>query len=256
MIQATSPILTSCKDCVFAVYSGVTQTGCQLGRIDIYQNRGDVLEAYDDEREFFVLKDSLCLAKRNQEWATKHQGENLVSLVEKSLAYMNYEVLVFVDNDLENLQKTIDSIVRQSLKPARIVFVNKPPLVNPEMLIQIANNTGLEWRIENVVDSDLFDEECIDLVITHSPHSFYGVCHSGFEYPIDTFQKISRAINIKLQRFSYIRPIGKNGLFMSRAIHRAYAGSSFGRSLLNKIDCDSNNPMSAIDLQDILNVVE
>ena len=43
------PILvTSCKDCVFADYEGVTQTGCSRGKLDIFKDRKiPIVEAED-----------------------------------------------------------------------------------------------------------------------------------------------------------------------------------------------------------------
>jgi hypothetical protein len=48
---------TSCKKCIFAVYEGKTQTGCKFDRIDKYSKQNKVIEAYDDESEFYVIKD-------------------------------------------------------------------------------------------------------------------------------------------------------------------------------------------------------
>lgn len=51
---------TSCKECILAVYDGKTQTSCIAGRLDKLNH----FEAYDDEKEFFVIE-QLCNYYRN-----------------------------------------------------------------------------------------------------------------------------------------------------------------------------------------------
>ena len=58
---------TACKNCLFAIYDGKTQTSCQLGRIEKFQDLDQVLDAYDDEKEFFVVK-GICNAVRESGW--------------------------------------------------------------------------------------------------------------------------------------------------------------------------------------------
>ena len=41
-------LTSSCKDCVFAVYIGKTQTECKLGRVEKFREKGvDIIEAED-----------------------------------------------------------------------------------------------------------------------------------------------------------------------------------------------------------------
>ena len=58
-------IKTSCKDCACSVYEGNTQTGCAFDRISKFKD--DVVEAYDDNKEFYVIK-RFCNYYRNQKW--------------------------------------------------------------------------------------------------------------------------------------------------------------------------------------------
>jgi len=44
---------TSCRNCLFAIYDGDTQTGCEANRIEKFGNF--VVEAYDDSKEFYVI---------------------------------------------------------------------------------------------------------------------------------------------------------------------------------------------------------
>lgn len=58
---------TACKECLFAIYDGKTQTGCTLGRIEKFQDLEQVIDAYDDSKEFYVIK-GICNAVRQSGW--------------------------------------------------------------------------------------------------------------------------------------------------------------------------------------------
>ena len=56
---------TSCKNCIFAIYDQNTQIGCEDNRITKFGD--DVIEAYDDSKEFYVIE-RLCNLYRPQGW--------------------------------------------------------------------------------------------------------------------------------------------------------------------------------------------
>ena len=62
MKEMTNEVNTSCKDCIFSTWEDDTQTGCELGKIKLYRERGTtIIEAFDEEdKEFFVVKACLC----------------------------------------------------------------------------------------------------------------------------------------------------------------------------------------------------
>lgn len=62
-----SKIITNCKECIFSIYSDNTQTGCACGRIEAFTGINKVREAYDNDKEFYII-DSLCNLYRNKDW--------------------------------------------------------------------------------------------------------------------------------------------------------------------------------------------
>ena len=66
-----SPMHTPWLGGAFMINEEQKQVGCQVGRIEKYQERGaDVIDVYDDNgNEFFVINDRLCGYKRDKEWA-------------------------------------------------------------------------------------------------------------------------------------------------------------------------------------------
>ena len=65
--QHDSTYQTACKNCVFAVYDGDTQVDCSMGRISKYQDLGMVIDAYDEEKEFYVIN-GICNVVRQSNW--------------------------------------------------------------------------------------------------------------------------------------------------------------------------------------------
>jgi hypothetical protein len=68
-LQQQDKVKTSCKECVLAQYNseGKTQTGCKANRISGFMNNGVVIEAYDDDKEFYVIN-TLCSYHRPSSW--------------------------------------------------------------------------------------------------------------------------------------------------------------------------------------------
>ena len=52
-------INTSCKDCKFAIYEKETQKDCEAGRVSTFKKRNELIEAYDEDKEFYTIS-RLC----------------------------------------------------------------------------------------------------------------------------------------------------------------------------------------------------
>lgn len=83
---------TACKNCLFAVYDHKTQTGCQLGRVEKHIAEDNVMEVYDDDAEFYVIK-GICNTVRQSEW------NNGVANIDKVLSEARPKFDVYIDAD-------------------------------------------------------------------------------------------------------------------------------------------------------------
>jgi hypothetical protein len=63
--QQQEKIQTSCKDCLLAIYNDKTQVSCAANRIVAFG--GDAIEAYDDDKEFYVIN-RFCNYYRKTTW--------------------------------------------------------------------------------------------------------------------------------------------------------------------------------------------
>jgi hypothetical protein len=94
----------------FALYEQNTQTGCFFNRIEKYKKQGvNVVEAEDENQvQFYVIEERLCLACRDKSWATNYPNHSLKELADltRTQISMRTEALIFVD-DLEKFEHTV-----------------------------------------------------------------------------------------------------------------------------------------------------
>lgn len=98
-------VRTNCKNCVFAIYDNnekPTQIGCHHDRIQKY--KPDIIEAYDEEKEFYVIN-RLCLYYREQKWGYSHLDKEKV----KEESALSFDIIF----DCRNLNKNkADAIIK------------------------------------------------------------------------------------------------------------------------------------------------
>lgn len=80
---------TSCKNCVFAIYDGKTQTGCMNNRIE----KLSVVEAYDLDKEFYVIN-GLCNYYRPASWNCGVPDTNKA----KEESSITYDIIIDLTN--------------------------------------------------------------------------------------------------------------------------------------------------------------
>ena len=161
-----STIHTSCKDCVFAIYNDNTQTDCSMNMIEKYQNKGSkIIEAYDDEKEFFIINERKCIWYRVPSWFNQFEDANdsLEYRVTKAKEFNQINYMMLIDLKLftiEELEKTFIEISNLDIKPKRIIFLRYNYTNN---IFEFDTIKGLidrykivcAWRIQTMVKKDV-----------------------------------------------------------------------------------------------------
>lgn len=225
-------LTTSCKDCVFSEKEEKTQTGCSLNRIEKFKDRGVfVVEAEDlEENEFYVIE-SWCAAYREAPW--KEGVDDIHAKVREE-----YEVkvgyLVIADEESitdypTKLQKTLDSILAQSVSPRYMLMVNKVPDEHVNIIqstIEVMDGVDFEYKITSMFEEGSTDDEAIDEVFNKVKNGFYMVVKVGHELRPDLTKKLNHSINEELCRVAYIDGYdGVNGRTTQAAIHKHLNGN-------------------------------
>lgn len=151
---------TPCKECIFAVYDGDTQTSCHVDMIEKIKatDHLEVIEAYDEDKEFFIVNKTKCLCFRKDlknktiEERAKEVQENL---------HLKYLLLINAkpDMSLEDIKDILLEIKKAKIKPKGVLLIiYKESLsgkTNEDYLKAIReSDIGCEWRITKVLDEN------------------------------------------------------------------------------------------------------
>lgn len=194
---------TSCKTCCFAEYDNVTQIGCKRNILDKYKANGaSILECYDGDAEFYVIKDRKCPFFRTTQWL-ELAGDN----VDKYLKYENqlrFHVLLIANDSIEDIKLSIDSIKKQSLSPTHCTVIRqKFNKSQPSEIVELFNEVDFSWRIQNE-----FTKLNLDNIIYNINRSeelpFLTILESGSTLRPLYLQDISNFTTEELKQFALI----------------------------------------------------
>lgn len=200
---------TSCRDCIFAIYKDKTQTGCQMGRIEPFDQQGAIIGIKDDEKEFFIINKRKCNAfqKQGGDFARNFQQADWVNVAKKMLAVrVSFFVLIY---DAAKLMETVDCILSQVRKPFQTFFVNlqkeePTPDIHVKLLEKIGN--AITWRMVSVVDMKAGEDNIIDSVHHYVNAPYFSIFRAGETIPASFIEDINVSLNEKMERFNLLEP--------------------------------------------------
>lgn len=174
-MSTITPVHTSCKNCVFADYSGNSQTGCSIDYLEKYRNiNATILEAYDEEKEFYVINGKKCLCYRENSWFKQYDMEasplqDKINKV-KEQNHLHYLLVINLYNfSDENLQTAVQEISQLSVKPQKIIFIRymKNRSFEFNVLNSMLKESGLDcrWRIQSMIDDSLTHEQILHNIV-------------------------------------------------------------------------------------------
>lgn len=199
---------TPCKQCVFATYDNITQIGCALNYLDKYRfNNIDILEAYDEDKEFYVINGKKCLGYRENKWFEQFDLQNS-SLEDKIAKYnetnsLNYTAIM-------NLQvlshDEFDSLCQQlancTIKPKRLVLIryrDDELSFAYDLIDQILkkHNISCVWRIQTMLDNTIIYENAVHNIVQHDRGSRFALSLNGYS---EDLIKIVETVNTKVYK--------------------------------------------------------
>jgi hypothetical protein len=225
-------IHTSCKNCVFSIYKDITQTGCSLDYISKYKNIGsEILDVYDEEKEFFVINDKKCLGYRENKWFQEFGLEH--STLEekikkfKELNHIGYSLNINVNN-FNSIEEIVD-IFRQintiKIFPRKITFIRLPDCnISFEELknsLPILEKEKITWRVQNMIDKTEHIEELIyTLSINNKKYRFMCYLDSHISNIDNIIKTANSFVYEDLKFFNAITDKDSKCLMFSVAIYR------------------------------------
>lgn len=231
-----NPIHTPCKQCVFAKYENITQTNCFLNYIDKYRNNNtEILEAYDDEKEFYIINGKKCIGYRENSWFEKKNMSN-ATIEEKIQEYhsdnhIHYLLVINLDkysyDDFDDLKNQILSL---AMHPSKIIFIryqNKEPIYPLEVIQNFIASANLQckWRIQTMVDDSSYDDILHSIINLNKKYRFVFSLQKHYNNIKSIIDMANTIVYDNLDRFTIISNSSKTALLFSTPSYRFYLAS-------------------------------
>lgn len=190
---------TSCKECIFAKYDGKTQIGCLADRIEKFKDY--LIEAYDEDKEFYVIK-RFCNLFRFSSW----NGGNADVEKAKKETCTTFDILINCNDINEEYKNKILYELKNlnyESKKIKVVFYHLYTLpkeqkrIIKDLLIDHPNYT-----ISVVLD----EKEFLQLYAQNSGNCFHIIFDQNNIDNISNFiNKVNYLINEDMQKFVICR---------------------------------------------------
>jgi hypothetical protein len=246
MTKYIHPLHTACKKCVFALYHGKTQTGCDLRYLDSYRNKNsEILDVYDSELEFYVINEKKCPGYREQSWLIRNKlmdtpREDWVKVFndQNKIGYLlviDYRLLGDSLEVHEYLKQTLASLV---IKPQKIVFVRSASgseYTKYSNIQKLMTDTNIDcaWRIQSMVDDSIQHYDVLHSIVNLNK-SYRFVCDIQ-KVPCFINQVIERAQTIvceELDQFTVLTDQQYSVVIFSGGVYR-FSIIENGRDILS-----------------------
>lgn len=221
-------ISTSCKECCFAVYEDVTQVDCAASRLEVFRKvKTQIIEAYDENKQFYVIANRICLYKRSTEWyETLTQDCTDDVLAAREEIPFKYHVVIIGDKFLTDILATVNDIAAQSCKPYRITVVRpKGTTTNMSVIRQSLTATQCPvWKLENILDPEIDTlDQYLRLSLINNKCPYVAIFNAGTQIDSNVFEKLSnRVINDLFQFAALISPNTEDGLIIPSIVWDYY----------------------------------
>lgn len=215
-------IVTSCKNCCFAEYDGDVQKSCALNLLEQYK---DVQEAYDDDKEFFIINNVACDQKRSKTWYDLQ--DDPYRQIEQEIC-IKYDAIVLVNSD--DFIPTIESFKYSSILPEylHIIFENKY-VERFQEIEDIVKSLNIKYKLEFLYEGSPTRTDA-DVVINNLMISpWYLIMEAPDTLPPNYIHNINEKINWEKQEFGIVKPFSyakNSGLFVLKHFHNALGLSS------------------------------
>lgn len=232
MENKISVVSTTCRDCLFAEYDDDTQVGCHLNKIDKIKNHSvyELIEATDNDKNFYVLNYHLCLHQRIKGWPHDDQPmEEMIKTVKEEVKMNWGAILILKDeplNDMSRVQKRLDEILNQPKSPSWIGIVNQDVDLDVYWIINYLNEKGVSWKIESG-EGDV--RKHIDTLFNKfKKHKFvfYSVFESDKDIPQSLYEDMHNFVIDNLGQYSIIKEEDSmHGMIVNKVAHIKYEGN-------------------------------
>ena len=226
-----SLVHTTCKSCVFALFDKNSQIGCAANYLDRYRNKNEqILEAFDDDKEFYIINNKKCLGFRQNSWFEKLNMAD--ATVQEKLDQLNKENLLqylliidlktFTVDDVDRLEDQLKSI---TIKTSKVIFIryDNDDTHTYERLDSLFKNSDLrsQWRIQSMLDESLsYDNILHTSICIENKFRFIVSLYKPYDNLNSFIDKVQKIVFEELDQFNVITDKDKCCFVFSGGIYR------------------------------------
>jgi hypothetical protein len=208
-----------------------------------------VLEVFDEDKEFYVINDRVCMYKRSHNWRKEYKNDIEGQL--RTELDMTYVAIVIANDtsDLKDIESTCVSLYEQSLPPDMIIVIrtidNKVIPSRISKFLQSCEHyrSVKKWDVRNTINRELTVEKLIDNALENIPFTpkYYVVmeaikrlCPYGKNIPKDLISTVNEKILKHGLKFSILRR-GELSIIHFPS-HETLSGNRGDHTLLEKVE--------------------
>lgn len=211
---------TCCKNCCFAQYdkANKTQIDCYIDQLKKFRKSNiEIIEAYDDEKEFYVIK-KLCNNFRDSPWAIVNLQNKLnieilgkdykkfitdSKLIEKLKEENKFkcDLIIYLNKDsiIDDLEKIVSSAKTSTVHPIKIIVINNKAPIKPSQIEKACKDMPWAWTLEIILQDNTTKEECLSLIGRKLSGQYSIILDAGSELDSNLISNIDIYINEKMQ---------------------------------------------------------
>lgn len=243
MTSKVESIHTCCKNCVFAKYENITQIGCHLDYIQKYKDLGaEILEAYDQEKEFYLINNKKCIGYRENKWF----NDNSLCLEDKIAIYneknkLSYTMVINLAplsvDDLNHILAQINN----DLPPQKIIIIrhrDNDLKFSYDKIKSMLDEHQIKctWRIQTMVDDTIPYDAILHHISMHNYNSrFIMSVTNPTDRITDIVVKADTIVHRELGNFVIIANEAKSAIIYCGSVYR-YAFLVNEEKVLDKED--------------------
>lgn len=244
---------THCFGCAFQIKEQVVengverpeQIGCFAGRLEQFEDNGaEIEEAYNEEENYYVIKNKLCSMYRTPAWeASKNTASitELARLAEEEIMGRLVDVIVPINSGdtNEEINKTLTTLDNQVWgHPAKVhlMLFDMGDCV-PSNYIRLLSKYNFKWKFHHIVDTDMSYGDIINRVGDKCNSYYYAVFQTDFPLQTDFVERLFDRTYRKLKAFSLAESEGYkySGIIVQSKAHRVVQGNGHQKSAAFKI---------------------
>ena len=165
---------------------------------------------------------------------------------------LQIHVIIFSDNNLQDLQDTLNSLTDSNFIINKIIIITKKRILPKEINLEF----GGRWRIQNLT-KNITKDQAIHMVQRTARTNCYSFAEAGYKFDPQFFDTINDFVTKKLGQFAMIKPNPDdyNGCTIPNSVHDYWNFNKGPSTVVKSIEnyqCQNPNQKIVWTLNDIM----